>query len=53
MTTVRRPRNRVPMWTGSGLHPPCHNCEHRPECAAQQTSEHQALANIGRYSAHI
>ena len=46
MTTVRIPRHRVPMCPGCGLYPHTHNWEHRDDCTAQQTPEHQALTNI-------
>lgn len=46
MTTIRVARHRVPMCPGCGLYPHTHNWEHRPDCAAQQISDHQALTNI-------
>ena len=46
MTTIRIPRNRVPMCPGCGLYPHTHSWAHRCDCTAEQTPEHEALTNI-------
>jgi hypothetical protein len=46
MTTVRVPRNRVPMCPSCGLYPHTHDWEHRLDCTVRQIPEHVALTNI-------
>lgn len=46
MTIIRIPLHRAPMCPGCGLYPPTHDWAHRPDCTAEQTPEHEALANI-------
>ena len=46
MTTTRLPRTPRPICPGCGLYPHTHGWEHRTDCTAEQTPEHEALANI-------
>jgi len=46
MATQRIPPKRAPMCPGCGLHPHTHNWEHRLDCTAEQTPEHEALTTI-------